>query len=158
GRNMRRRTFQTTASLLALCLAISGPPWAFSGTALSGSEGRDSASVVQTPVAQRNFTAAELDELLAPIALYPDPLLAQILPAATYIDQLVEASQLLGGSVNDSLINSQSWDASVKAIAHYPPVLQMMTQKSDWTIALGQAVVTQPTDVKNAIQRLRAEA
>jgi hypothetical protein len=112
----------------------------------------------QVPVAQGNFTAAELDDLLAPIALYPDAILAQMLPAATYIDQLNEASRLLGGKVDENLINSQNWDMSVKAIAHYPPVLQMMTKKQNWTIALGQAAISQPTDVANAIQRLRGEA
>jgi len=104
------------------------------------------------------FSEAELDELLAPIALYPDPLLAQVVPAATFIDQLEEANRVLGGSSDDNAISGQQWDVSVKSVAHYPQILQMMVDKRDWTTALGQAYVNQSTDVGKSIQRLRAEA
>ncbi len=104
------------------------------------------------------FSEAEMDELLAPIALYPDPLLAQLLPAATFVDQIGEAQKTLNGKSDDNLIANQKWDVSVKSIAHYPSVLQMMNQKIDWTTALGQAYVTQAADVEKAIQRLRAQA
>src|SRR5436190_9667175 len=104
------------------------------------------------------FSDAELDELLAPIALYPDPLLAQVVPASTFIDQLESAQQTLNGSTDDNKIGSQSWDVSVKSVAHYPQVLQMMVEKRDWTTALGQAYVNQSTDVGKSIQRLRAQA
>lgn len=110
------------------------------------------------PVPQQGFTDAELDELLAPIALYPDPLLAQVVPASTFIDQLEDAQSVLRGKSDDNLIANQSWDVSVKSVAHYPQVLQMMVDKRDWTTALGQAYVNQSTDVGKAIQRLRAEA
>ena len=63
------------------------------------------------------FSEAELDELLAPIALYPDPLLAQVVPAATFIDQLEEANRVLGGSSDDNAISGQQWDVSVKSVA-----------------------------------------
>lgn len=104
------------------------------------------------------FSNAELDELLAPIALYPDPLLAQVVPASTFVDQLENAQQVLGGSTDDNKIGSQNWDVSVKSVAHYPQILQMMVEKRDWTIALGQAYVNQSTDVGKSIQRLRAQA
>src|SRR6266576_470023 len=104
------------------------------------------------------FSDAELDELLAPIALYPDPLLAQVVPASTFIDELVDAHQVLAGSTDDNRIGNQNWDVSVKSVAHYPQVLQMMVEKRDWTIALGQAYVNQSTDVGKSIQRLRAQA
>jgi Protein of unknown function (DUF3300) len=104
------------------------------------------------------FSDAELDELLAPIALYPDPLLAQVVPASTFVDQLENAQQVLAGSTDDNKIGSQNWDVSVKSVAHYPQILQMMVEKSDWTTALGQAYVNQSTDVGKSIQRLRAEA
>jgi hypothetical protein len=107
--------------------------------------------------AQR-FNDAELDELLAPIALYPDPLLAQVVPAATFFDELEQANQVLGGRSDDNLISNQSWDVSVKSVAHYPQVLQKLVQDRDWTIALGQAYVDQSTDVAKSIQRLRTEA
>ena len=106
----------------------------------------------------QRFSNDELDQLLSPIALYPDPLLAQVVPAATFFDQLQEANQLLGGRSDDNAISNQSWDVSVKSVAHYPQVLQKMVQDSDWTIALGQAYVNQSTDVAKSIQRLRAEA
>src|ERR1043166_695839 len=99
----------------------------------------------------QRFSDAELDELLAPIALYPDPLLAQVVPASTFIDQLENAQQVLGGSTDDNKIGNQQWDVSVKSVAHYPQVLQMMVEKRDWTTALGQAYVNQSTDVGKSI-------
>jgi hypothetical protein len=107
---------------------------------------------------QDRFTDEELDTLLGPIALYPDPLLAQVIPAATFVDQINEAAQLLNGRVDDNLISNQNWDVSVKAVAHYPEVLNMMAQNQDMTIAIGQAYVNQSADVMKSIQRLRAEA
>jgi hypothetical protein len=104
------------------------------------------------------FTPQELDELLAPIALYPDPLLAQILPAATFIDQIDEAARYVRQYGKSARIDDQPWDVSVKAVAHYPDTLFMMDQKYDWSVSLGQAFVNQQQDVMNAIQRLSAEA
>ena len=104
------------------------------------------------------FTVEELDELLAPIALYPDPLLAQMLPAATYADQIDLAARYIRQYGLSARIGDQPWDVSVKAVAHYPGVLSMMDQRYDWTVSLGQAYINQPQDVMDAIQRLRAEA
>jgi hypothetical protein len=106
----------------------------------------------------QQFSDAELDELFSPIALYPDPLLAQVVPASTFVDQLEDAQRVLNGKSDDNLISSQSWDVTVKSVAHYPQVLQMMVEKHDWTTAIGQAYVNQSTDVGRSIQRLRAEA
>jgi hypothetical protein len=104
------------------------------------------------------FTSEDLDDLLAPIALYPDPLIAQILPAATFIDQIDEAARYVRQYGRSARIDDQPWDVSVKAVAHYPDVLFMMDQKSDWTASLGQAFINQQQEVMDAIQRLRAEA
>jgi len=104
------------------------------------------------------FSAEELDDLLAPIALYPDPLIAQILPAATFVDQIDEAVRYLRQYGQTARVDDMPWDVSVKAVAHYPDVLFMMDQKYDWTVSLGQAYVNQTQDVMDAIQRLRAEA
>ena len=105
-----------------------------------------------------SYTADDLDNLLAPIALYPDPLLAQVLVAATFDDQIQDASQVLSaGSANVS-IDDQPWDDSVKAVAHYPKVLFTLAAQPDWTSAIGQAYVAQSTDVMNSIQRLRSMA
>ena len=112
----------------------------------------------QAPVQAIRFTPQELDEIMAPIALYPDPLLAQMLPAATFVDQLTEAQRTLNGRGDDSLIANQDWDVSVKSVAHYPPVLKTMTDDLDWTTTLGQAFITQPEDINRSIQRLRLQA
>lgn len=104
------------------------------------------------------FTPDELDDLLAPIALYPDPLIAQILPAATFIDQIDEATRYVRQYGKSARIDDKPWDVSVKAIAHYPNVLFMMDQKYDWTASLGQAFINQQQDVMDSIQRLRAKA
>lgn len=104
------------------------------------------------------FSPEQLDNLLAPIALYPDPLLAQVLLAATFPDQIDEASRFLRGNSDPNYIDSQPWDVSVRAVARYPTVLDMMADKLDWTTAVGQAYVNQSTDVTASIQRLRAQA
>ncbi|MGD0200885.1 MAG: DUF3300 domain-containing protein [Bryobacteraceae bacterium] len=104
------------------------------------------------------FSPEQLDNLLAPIALYPDPLLAQVLLAATFPDQIDEAARFLRANADPGSIDSQPWDVSVKAVAHYPTVLYMMADKLDWTTALGQAYVNQSTDVTTSVQGLRAQA
>ncbi len=104
------------------------------------------------------YSADQLDNLLAPVALYPDPLLAQVLTAATFVDQVDEASRMLRGSSDPRFIDGQPWDVSVKSVAHYPSVLQMMSDRLDWTTSVGQAYVNQSTDVMIAIQRLRMMA
>ena len=104
------------------------------------------------------FSPDQLDNLLAPIALYPDPLLAQVLPAATFPDQIDEAARFVRAGYDPGSIDDQPWDVSVKAVAHYPSVLNMMDDKIDWTTSVGQAYVNQSTDVMESIQRLRAMA
>lgn len=103
------------------------------------------------------YSPEQLDNLLAPIALYPDPLLAQVLPAATFVDQIDDADRWVRANGQED-IDDQPWDVSVKAVAHYPEVLDMMDEKLDWTTAVGQAYVNQSTDVMESIQRLRSLA
>ena len=103
------------------------------------------------------YTAEQLDNLLAPIALYPDPLLAQVLVAATFVDQIDVASRW-GRAYGQNGIDDQPWDVSVKAVAHYPTVVSMMADNLDWTAAVGQAYVNQSTDVMMSVQRLRSMA
>jgi hypothetical protein len=105
-----------------------------------------------------SFTDQELDDLLAPIALYPDPLLAQMLPASTYPQEILDAHAWLerGGNISD--VDGQNWDESVKAVARYSDVLKMMAKNVDWTANLGDAFLNQPEDVSNSIQRLRWQA
>jgi hypothetical protein len=103
------------------------------------------------------FSPEQLDNLLAPIALYPDPLLAQVLLAATFPDQIDQADREVhaNGQYN---VDSAPWDVSVKAVSRYPAVLHMMADKLDWTTSLGQAYVSQSSDVMAAVQRLREQA
>lgn len=121
---------------------------------------RRSASYTPTvPAPQGGLSDEQMDNLLAPIALYPDPLLAQVLPASTFVDQIDQAARWLRGNNNNSAgIDNQSWDVAVKSVAHYPSVVYMMSDKLDWTTALGQAYVNQSTDVLTSVQRLRANA
>src|SRR5688572_28068485 len=105
------------------------------------------------------LSAEQMDNLLAPIALYPDPLLAQVLPASTFVDQIDQAARWLRGNNNNSAgVDNQSWNVAVKSVAHYPQIIYMMSDKLDWTTALGQAYVNQSTDVLTSVQRLRARA
>jgi Protein of unknown function (DUF3300) len=101
-----------------------------------------------------NFSPDQLDNLLSPIALYPDPLLAQVFVAATFPDQVEEAARYVR-SYGQNGVDDQDWDVSVKAVSHYPTVIGMMSDKIDWTTSLGQAYVNQSTDVASSVQRLR---
>jgi hypothetical protein len=108
----------------------------------------------ETPI----YTDAELDTLLGPIALYPDPLLAILLPAATHPDEIVLAARFLNNGGDPNTIDDQTWSDSVKALAHYSEVLAWMDESLDWTTALGNAFLNQPEAVLDNIQRLRALA
>jgi hypothetical protein len=112
----------------------------------------------QDPPSDTLFSPDQLDNLLAPVALYADPLLAQVLVAATFPDQVDEATRFVRTDSNPDDIDGQSWDVSVKAVAHYPTVLFMMADDLDWTTSVGQAYINQADDVMASIQRLRAEA
>jgi len=101
---------------------------------------------------------AELDQLLGPIALYPDPLIAEILPAATLPSEVVLADRYVRGGGDPNQIDAQPWDPSVKALARYPTVLAWMDDNIAWTTDVGQAFLNQQGDVMNAIQRLRSQA
>lgn len=112
------------------------------------------------------LTAAQLDQLTAPIALYPDPLLGMILAAATYPLEIVEAGRWLNegdhaslhGDALDEALAEQNWDRSVKALVAVPQVLRMMDQNIEWTEQLGNAFLAQQGDVMNSIQTLRERA
>lgn len=110
-----------------------------------------------TAAADEPWTREELENLLAPIALYPDPVLAQVLIAATYPDQVQAAAAYINRYGSDRL-DEQPWEISVKAVAHYKPVLNLMAEGEDWMIAVGQAYAEQPQDVMDAVQGLRRMA
>lgn len=110
------------------------------------------------------FTTEQLDQLLAPIALYPDALLSQVLMAATYPLEVVEAARWsqanpnLKGDAALAAVKDKSWDVSVKSLVAFPQTLQMMSNQLDWTQKLGDAMIGQQKDVATAVQRLRAKA
>lgn len=102
--------------------------------------------------------APTLDSLVAPIALYPDALVANILPASTYPVQVVEAARDTAGGAKPSASQMSQWDTSVQALVAFPSVLAMMSNQLDWTTELGQAVAKSQSAVMAAVQRVRAEA
>jgi hypothetical protein len=117
---------------------------------------QDAAPPPESSVALR--PAAELDQMLSPIALYPDPLIAEILPASTFPSQIVMADRYVSEGGDPDQIAQQPWDPSIQALAHYPTVLKWMDDNLPWTTQLGQAFATQQSDVMDAIQRLRGQA
>jgi hypothetical protein len=108
--------------------------------------------------AQNQYTPEQLDQLLAPIALYPDPLIAIILPASTAPNDVGLAAQYLAAGGNPAGADSQAWDPSVKALAHYPDVVKWMNDNPDWMHSLGAAFAMQSSDVMQSVQQLRAKA
>lgn len=137
---------KTIYGAFALTLVAAGSP----GLVVA-QNGIDSVDVSQ------GQTSAQLQTLVAPIALYPDPLVAQILQASTYPDQVSEAAVEVMMHPGQSL-ESEPWDASVLAVSHYPPVLEMMAKQINWTTQLGQAYLAQQGPVLTAIQAMRQQA
>jgi hypothetical protein len=122
------------------------------------------APTVSQPPQAAQQSPEQLQQLVAPIALYPDGLVAQILPAATYPDQVVDAGRWMqahGDLKGDQLakeVDKQPWDASVKALTQFPAVLANMNQNLAWTSELGDAYVNQQQELNQAIQTMRQRA
>jgi hypothetical protein len=135
------------ALILALVFSAAVPPGAFG-----------------QPVDQPVFKPEELDQLLAPIALYPDSLLAQIFMASTYPLEVVQADRWarqnkdLKGDALTAALEKQPWDPSVKSLVNFPQVLDMMSEKLEWTQKLGDAFLAQKQDVMASVQALRKKA
>jgi hypothetical protein len=112
------------------------------------------------------YTRMQLDQMLAPIALYPDALLGQILMASSYPLDVVQADRWLQNPANASLngpelaqvLQQETWDASVKSLVPFPQILSMMDNNLDWTEQLGDAFLAQQNDVMDAVQQLRSRA
>jgi hypothetical protein len=126
------------------------------------------AQPAQAPGNQQNqppsLAASQLDSLVAPVALYPDPILSQVLVASTYPLEIVEAARWMKQNGNlqpkqrADAAAKQSWDASVQALVVLPEVLTRLNQDVSWTTDLGNAFLAQPDDVMAAIQRMRQKA
>ena len=112
----------------------------------------------------KKFKPEELDQMLAPIALYPDGLLSQILMASTYPLEIVEAARwskanpALKGDAAVQAVKDKDWDASVKSLVAFPDVIANLSEHLDWTQKMGDAMIGQEADVADSIQRLRAKA
>src|SRR5271169_3727144 len=146
---------------LALCLALLAVTMPIDAGALMLFQGQEVAppsTPTSAPASDYSgqgapMTAAELQGLVAPIALYPDALVAQILSASTFPDQVAVAdnwlqqNKNLTGSALMQAVNGQSWDASVKALTQFPSVLDKMAQSLAWTSSLGEAYHNQAADV-----------
>src|SRR6202012_5688006 len=137
------------------------------GTALGAAAQQPAPAPAAAPPAQADQTLLkpeQLEALVAPIALYPDALLANMLAAATYPLEIVEADRWIKENKNlkgDALkteVDKKGWDDSVKALTATSSVLDMMNDKLDWTKDLGDAMLAQQADLMDAIQRLREQA
>jgi Protein of unknown function (DUF3300) len=116
------------------------------------------------PAPAQPFKPEELEQIVAPIALYPDSLLAQVFMASTYPLEIVQAARWskehpdVKGDAVAKAVEKEAWDASVKSLIAFPDVLTMMNEKLDWTQKLGDAFLAQQKDVMDAVQRLRTKA
>jgi Protein of unknown function (DUF3300) len=151
---MSARDRSRTVVALAGLVLIAVPFWGYQEDSSIAGGASDSAPM----------DARSLQSLVAPIALYPDPLVAQVLAAATFPDQVAVANywlqehKALNGAPLLQAVNKQSWDASVKALTQFPSVLGNMAKNLNWTSSLGEAYHNQRAEVMKAIQTLRQQA
>ena len=150
------RLKQTFSIVVAGCVAFANVPSAFAD---------QSAQYTSAPtVASPQRTPTQMDQLVAPIALYPDALVDQILVAASYPEEIGQAERWMqrnSGLDEDQLareVDTQPWDPSVKALTEVPAVLANMDQNRSWTAALGEAYRDRESEVMDAIQVLRQRA
>lgn len=150
--------------LAACCLALQST-WPAMPHAQAQTQTQPQASAIPTNAASA-FNTEQLDALLAPIALYPDTLLTQILMASTYPLQIVQAARWAEQPANKGLtgdklakaLEKQTWDPSVKSLVPFPQVLAMLNANLDWTQQLGYAFADQQAAVMDSVQRLRRQA
>ena len=152
---MTAAMFDCRKICLVFALLVSALPSAFAQGANDATPQQPAANLLKPE---------QLEALVAPIALYPDELLANVLAASTYPLEVVQADRWAGenkslkGDQLKAAVDKQAWDDSVKALVSTPSVLTMMSQKLDWTQKLGDALLAQQPDVMDAIQRLRTKA
>ena len=147
--------------LAVLCAFLIGPADAFAYAALARTADPQAPVPAQTADTATLISANQLDSLVAPVALYPDPLLAQVLAASTYPLELMQLQQWLArnpGLKDKALADAvakEPWDPSVQAMAGLPDVVKRLTENIQWTTDLGNAFLAQQGDVMNAVQRMR---
>jgi uncharacterized membrane protein YgcG len=156
-----KRSLTLRLVVLAVSAGLAIEPVAF---AQQSAPPAQAAAASSTAPAGKTFSQQQMDELLAPIALYPDALLAQVLMASTYPLEIVEAARWQKANPNlkekalEDALQKQSWDPSVKSLTAVPQVLTMMNEKLDWTTKLGDAFLAQQDDMLNTVQTLRKKA
>jgi hypothetical protein len=157
---MKRFSCNIATQLIALtCVALIAPGDSILVAQPGGMQPQPLAAGDPPPL-----SAAELESLVAPIALYPDQLLAQTLAAATYPLEIVEAARWVKSNPSlkgDSLVKAaaqQNWEPSVQALVIFPNLLNLLSENLTWTTALGNAFLAQQEDTMSAVQRLRAKA
>jgi hypothetical protein len=147
--------------LVALAIALAAP---LTIRAQDSSGATPNSTQAATETKPKPFKPEELEQIAAPIALYPDTLLAQIFMASTYPLEIVQAARWskanpeVKGDAVAKAVEQQPWDASVKSLVAFPDVLTMMDEKIDWTQKLGDAFLAQQKEIMDAVQRLRAKA
>src|SRR5271166_5287385 len=151
---------QILVSLLSLALMLSTWPQVLRASQEAGAP----AATTRSPTPRVQQTPEQLQQLVAPIALYPDSLVAQILAASTFPEQVVEADRWvqahpdLKGTDLGNAVEQQPWDPSVKALTGFPSVLGNMDKNLSWTSSLGDAYFNQEQDVMDAVQVMRGRA
>jgi len=158
------RSEKTMMSVLALALLL---VWSACGSLARGQEGPPPSSAPEQPSAPAPYFAPEqLDRLVSRVALYPDPLLAQVLAAATFPDDIPDAARwadehhyLAGDELARAISEDHlPWDPSVQALLPFPSILDTMASDVNWTSDLGNAFLAQRQDVMDAVQRMRQKA
>jgi hypothetical protein len=152
--------------VVAVAATLVAAPFAFAQSQPARTTEEVSAALAASKPAPsgKTFTQQDLDELLAPVALYPDALLAQVLMASTYPLEVVEAARwqkqnsTLKDKALEEAVKKQTWDESVKALTAVPQVLTMMNEKLDWTTKLGDAFLAEQEKVLKTAQSLRKKA
>jgi uncharacterized membrane protein YgcG len=161
--NWRRRMLSIICVLLTVLMLDSGVVFAQNGWPR---EDAPPQNVPQSPAQDQAplLSPAQLDTLVAPVALYPDALLSQVLVASTYPQEIADAAQwlqqnqILQGQQLVDAAQQQNWDPSIQALVVFPDVLVRLSSDIQWTTDLGNAFLAQQADVMNAVQRLRAQA
>jgi len=159
-----QRAIAAVMSFLLALMTIPGQINAQTSSQNPSQSGAQSTSPSAAPEEYAPLTSDELDGLVAPIALYPDALVAQVLGASTFPYEIVDAAfwikdnSSLTGDALAKAVDQQSWDPAVKALTQFPSVLDNLAKNLAWASALGEASATQQADVMAAIQRMRAKA
>src|SRR6185369_2362543 len=117
-----------------------------------------SATAASPPSGPAERSQADLEKMVAPIALYPDPLIATLLPASAYPLEIVQAARFVKDTNNIAKLDTQPWDKNVKEIAKFPQVINQMNENIAWTSDLGDAFINQPKALMDAIQSMRNQA